>query len=106
MAHHCYVPLATFRGAAGIDDDDITVAESADDIDVDDPTPRSSPIPTPRRHYRYLHLLAGFFTDNAGLLLIALSQGFASLMGVFVKKLNALDPPVHPLEVSNVDEMR
>ncbi|KAI0704437.1 EamA-like transporter family-domain-containing protein [Cerioporus squamosus] len=39
------------------------------------------------------------FDSNTGLLLISLSQGFASLMGVFVKKLNELDPPVHPLEL-------
>ncbi|KAI1789856.1 EamA-like transporter family-domain-containing protein [Ganoderma leucocontextum] len=83
-----YVPLGTFRDAAGIDCN-ITVAEPAD---IDDPTPQS-------RHYRYLHLLTAFFSENAGLLLIALSQGFASLMGVFVKKLNGLDPPVHPLEL-------
>ncbi len=38
--------------------------------------------------------------SNTGLLLISLSQGFTSLMGVFVKKLNELDPPVPPLEVS------
>lgn len=43
---------------------------------------------------------ADFVKDNAGLLLIALSQGFASLMGVCVKKLNELDPPVPPVEVS------
>ena len=40
------------------------------------------------------------FDSNTGLLLISLSQGFTSLMGVFVKKLNQLYPPVHPLEVS------
>ena len=42
------------------------------------------------------------FDSNTGLLLISISQGFTSLMGVFVKKLNQLDPPgpVHPLEVS------
>ena len=42
------------------------------------------------------------FDSNTGLLLISLSQGFTSLMGVFVKKLNQLDPPVHPLEVSRL----
>ncbi|KAM5541606.1 hypothetical protein V8D89_004796 [Ganoderma adspersum] len=119
MAYH-YVPLATFRDAAGIEDDNITVAAPStsaaiavdldpdgdlDVIDVDadaSPTPLAlrSP-PSPRwHHYRsYLRLSAEFFSGNAGLLLIALSQGFASLMGVFVKKLNGLDPPVHPLEM-------
>ncbi len=41
------------------------------------------------------------FDNNAGLLLIALSQAFTSLMGVFVKKLNAVEPPVPPAEVSH-----
>ena len=36
---------------------------------------------------------------NSGLLLIAQAQGFASMMGVLVKKLNELDPQVHPFEV-------
>lgn len=40
------------------------------------------------------------FDNNTGLLLIALSQAFTSLMGVFVKKLNAIEPPVPPAEVS------
>ncbi|RDX50712.1 DUF6-domain-containing protein [Lentinus brumalis] len=39
------------------------------------------------------------FRSNTGLLLISLSQGFTSLMGVFVKKLNELNPPVPPLEL-------
>ncbi|KAI0822122.1 drug/metabolite transporter [Trametes gibbosa] len=39
------------------------------------------------------------FDNNTGLLLIALSQAFMSLMGVFVKKLNAIDPPVPPVEL-------
>ncbi|KAI0367888.1 drug/metabolite transporter [Pilatotrama ljubarskyi] len=36
---------------------------------------------------------------NTGLLLIALSQAFASLMGVFVKKLAAAEPPIPPVEL-------
>lgn len=40
------------------------------------------------------------FDNNTGLFLIALSQAFTSLMGVFVKKLNAIEPPVPPAEVS------
>ena len=115
MAYH-YVPLATFGDAAGIEDDNITVAapstsaadvDSDGDLDVDvldaSPTPlalRSPPSPRSRHYRSYLRRSAEFFSGNAGLLLIALSQGFASLMGVFVKKLNGLDPPtVHPLEV-------
>ncbi|KAI0694045.1 EamA-like transporter family-domain-containing protein [Cytidiella melzeri] len=37
--------------------------------------------------------------NNAGLLYIGSSQAFFSLMNVFVKKLNSLDPPVPPLEL-------
>lgn len=40
-----------------------------------------------------------FVFKNAGLLLIAASQGFLALMNVAVKKLNTIDPPVPPLEV-------
>jgi hypothetical protein len=43
--------------------------------------------------------MRSFVADNAGLLLVALSQFFFALMNVMVKKLNALDPPVPPLEV-------
>ncbi|EIW52928.1 drug/metabolite transporter [Trametes versicolor FP-101664 SS1] len=42
---------------------------------------------------------ADVFDNNTGLLLIALSQAFTSLMGVFVKKLNAIEPRVPPAEV-------
>jgi hypothetical protein len=38
--------------------------------------------------------------NNTGLLLIAASQAFFSLMNVAVKKLNGIDPPVSTLEVS------
>ena len=51
---------------------------------------------------RYRRNCADFLRDNAGLLLVALSQVFGSLMGVFVKKLNEFDAPVHPFEVSAV----
>ena len=37
---------------------------------------------------------------NIGLMLVAASQLFFSLMNVGVKKLNSLDPPVHAVEVS------
>ncbi|KAL6310220.1 hypothetical protein BKA93DRAFT_754933 [Sparassis latifolia] len=36
---------------------------------------------------------------STGLLLVASSQAFGSLMSVVVKKLNGFDPPVHPLEL-------
>lgn len=42
-----------------------------------------------------------FMNDNAGLLLIACSQGFGSFMITAVKMLNSMDPPVPPLEVSD-----
>ena len=37
--------------------------------------------------------------NNTGLLLVASSQAFFSLMNVAVKKLNGIDPPVSTLEV-------
>lgn len=37
--------------------------------------------------------------NNAGLLLVAASQAFFSMMNVAVKKLNGLDPPVPAFEV-------
>ena len=110
VATNDYVPLATYRNhAAEIEHNAISVAipdPSVDDFDsqLHDPTLRrvtpSIVSSSPRHPRRHLRRFTAFFRDNAGLLLIALSQGFASLMGVFVKKLNALDPPVHPLEVS------
>ncbi|KAI0631710.1 EamA-like transporter family-domain-containing protein [Trametes polyzona] len=39
------------------------------------------------------------FANNIGLLLIALSQAFTSLMGVFVKFLNAREPRIPPVEL-------
>ncbi|PCH34639.1 DUF6-domain-containing protein [Wolfiporia cocos MD-104 SS10] len=37
--------------------------------------------------------------NNTGLLLVAASQLFGSMMSVLVKKLNSVDPPVPPLEL-------
>ncbi|KAH9850407.1 drug/metabolite transporter [Lenzites betulinus] len=48
---------------------------------------------------RFMRRCRETFDNNTGLLLIALSQAFTSLMGVFVKKLNAIDPPVPPQAV-------
>ena len=43
--------------------------------------------------------LPSFLDDNAGLLLVAASQLFASAMNLSVKVLNSLDEPVPTLEV-------
>ncbi|KAN0135178.1 hypothetical protein V8E53_007069 [Lactarius tabidus] len=43
--------------------------------------------------------LSSFFDDNAGLLLVAASQLFASAMNLSVKVLNSLDEPVPTLEL-------
>jgi hypothetical protein len=43
--------------------------------------------------------LLSFFDENAGLLLVAASQLFASAMNLSVKVLNSLDEPVPTLEV-------
>ena len=40
-----------------------------------------------------------FVRGNVGLLLVAASQAFFSMMNVFVKVLNSIDPPVPALEV-------
>lgn len=50
---------------------------------------------------RRLHLgTREIIQNNTGMLLIAASQAFFSLMNVAVKKLNSLDQPVPALEVS------
>ncbi|EIN06921.1 DUF6-domain-containing protein [Punctularia strigosozonata HHB-11173 SS5] len=56
----------------------------------------------PRRISHCIDVVREFVEDNAGLLLVALSQLFFALMNVMVKKLNALDPPVPPLELVSV----
>lgn len=43
--------------------------------------------------------VSSFLDDNAGLLLVAASQLFASAMSLSVKVLNSLDEPVPTLEV-------
>ncbi|KAI0357143.1 DUF6-domain-containing protein [Trametes cingulata] len=48
---------------------------------------------------RLLRSCAEILDGNSGLLLIALSQLFTSLMGVFVKKLAGVEPPVPPVEL-------
>ena len=40
-----------------------------------------------------------FLTDNAGLLLVLLSQAFISMMSAAVKQLSTIDPPVSALQV-------
>ncbi|OCH83712.1 hypothetical protein OBBRIDRAFT_840266, partial [Obba rivulosa] len=53
-----------------------------------------------RARWRRLRARSGaFVVDNTGLLLIAASQAFGSLMSVAVKQLSTWDPPVPPLEV-------
>jgi hypothetical protein len=40
-----------------------------------------------------------FVTDNAGLLLVVVSQMFFSMMNAAVKRLSTVDPPVTALQV-------
>lgn len=47
------------------------------------------------------HRTVDAIQNNAGLLLVAASQAFLSMMNVAVKKLNNLDPPVPAFEVSS-----
>ena len=42
------------------------------------------------------------YRNNIGLLLIAISVAFASMMSTLVKLMNSIDPPVPMLEVSLV----
>jgi len=42
----------------------------------------------------------GIIASNAGILFIISSQFFFASMGISVKMLNSLEPPVHALEVS------
>lgn len=94
-----YVPLATFDADAHSStflQDGVTEFTAANGQAIR-PTPRSS------LHLvkRFAHGCTEAFHSNTGLLLVALSQGFASLMSVFVKMVKEYsDPPVHPLEVS------
>ncbi len=93
-----YVPLATFDADAHSSflQDDVTDFTAANGQAIRQ-TPRSS------LHLvkRIAHGCTEAFHSNTGLLLVALSQGFASLMSVFVKMVKEYsDPPVHPLEVS------
>ncbi len=50
---------------------------------------------------RWTGRLGGVVESNIGLLLVASSQLFFSLMNVGVKTLNSLDPPVPAMEVSS-----
>lgn len=74
--------------------------------------PASSFIPTPlpsgstselnvvnARWKELLSQASEIVASNAGLLLVAASQLFFSLMNLAVKKLNTIDPPVPALEV-------
>ncbi|EMD35946.1 hypothetical protein CERSUDRAFT_115894 [Gelatoporia subvermispora B] len=51
------------------------------------------------RWRRFHARFRAFVNDNTGLLLIAASQAFGSLMSVTVKQLSTWDPPVSPLEL-------
>lgn len=54
----------------------------------------------PSRWRRLLERTKATIDNNTGMLLIAASQAFFSLMNVAVKTLNSLDKPVHAFEVS------
>lgn len=48
-----------------------------------------------------VHKFGPFVHNNAGLLMVAAAQVFASLMNTSVKILHGIDPPVSTLEVRN-----
>ncbi len=52
------------------------------------------------RLHGYFHTTREVVKSNLGMLLVASAQLFFSLMNVWVKKLNSLDPPVPAFEVS------
>lgn len=68
------------------------------------------PAPSPNRYNKrpsysgrlhgYLQITKEVVKNNLGMLLVASAQLFFSLMNVWVKKLNSLDPPVPAFEVS------
>jgi hypothetical protein len=64
------------------------------------PAPQASESPGLNTRWQEIVSQAfGLFTSNAGLLLVAASQFFFSLMNLAVKKLNSIEPPVPALEV-------
>lgn len=76
---------------------------STSSIDSEDISPQKpssfSRVPSQSRWQSFTSPVRQFVDNNTGLLLVACSQLFSSCMGVIVKKLNSLDPPVHPLEL-------
>ena len=104
-----YVPLATLDTD---DSDDVTSYPTSSSRSRTPAQPGWKVVrgPAVGSHFepvrRLVRRSVELFNDNTGLLLIALSQGFASLMGVCVKLLKGLsDPPVHPFEVSARSEL-
>ncbi|KAI0739669.1 EamA-like transporter family-domain-containing protein [Daedaleopsis nitida] len=95
---HTYIPLATFE-----DDSDALPATVNDvtrfDHGLTAAGRKASGLPYVQESLRFARRGVELFNNNTGLLLIALSQGFASLMGVCVKKLREVDASVHPLEL-------
>ncbi|THH32744.1 hypothetical protein EUX98_g1424 [Antrodiella citrinella] len=69
------------------------------------PLPPASPTPSSvasrwrRRLYKLRKRSAETISNNVGMLLIASSQAFFSLMNVSVKKLHSIDPPVPAFEL-------
>lgn len=90
------MPLTTAQYQPLNVDDDLTTGSST----LDWSKPRRSFVqPVIDASNTVVQKCLSFVRTNAGLLLVAASQGFFALMNVAVKKLNSLDPPVPALEV-------
>lgn len=69
---------------------------------VEDPNLPAEELWPPKKESRvrrWLRSAQETWKGNVGLLLIAGSQAFFSLMNVSVKKLNSIDPPISALQV-------
>jgi hypothetical protein len=71
----------------------------ASEEEIDIPADEIFPPPPASRPRRIWSSFTAFLKANTGLLLVASSQAFLSLMNVSVKQLNSIDPPVSAIQV-------
>lgn len=92
----------TFTPAAiALENSSFTPAPRLPSESLPAPTTRPSPPHARSRLQRIYARTVDTLANNVGMLLIAASQGFFSLMNVSVKKLNSIDPPVPAFQVSS-----
>lgn len=103
MSHSNYTPLPTTDANTAFQQ----LRSPSNDSDVSDEgfdfSTRQSASKSLKRRWRELSTQFLAHVDaNAGLLLVASSQFFFSLMNLVAKKVNTVDPPVPTLEVRPV----